>query len=63
MGKTNSAEAAPGTIRGDLGIDLQLNMVHGSDSLENAKKEISIFFRPEEIMDYSREMDKWITGS
>jgi nucleoside-diphosphate kinase len=38
-------------------------MVHGSDSLENAKKEISIFFRPEEIMDYSREMDKWITGS
>jgi nucleoside-diphosphate kinase len=63
MGKTNSAEAAPGTIRGDLGIDLQLNMVHGSDSLENAIKEISIFFRPEEIMDYSRDMDKWITGS
>jgi nucleoside-diphosphate kinase len=63
MGKTNSAEAAPGTIRGDLGIDLQLNMVHGSDSMENARKEISIFFQPEEIMDYSRDMDKWITGS
>jgi nucleoside-diphosphate kinase len=63
MGKTNAAEAAPGTIRGDLAIDLQQNLVHGSDSLENAKKEISIFFSDKELMNYRRAMDKWITGS
>lgn len=63
MGKTNSAEAAPGTIRGDFGIDLQLNMVHGSDSPENARKEISIFFSDDEVMNYSRDIDRWITGS
>jgi nucleoside-diphosphate kinase len=63
MGKTNAAEAAPGTIRGDFAIDLQQNLVHGSDSLENAKKEISIFFSEKELMNYRRAMDKWITGS
>jgi nucleoside-diphosphate kinase len=63
MGKTNSAEALPGTIRGDFGIDLQLNMVHGSDSPENAEKEVSIFFNENELMDYSRDIDRWITGS
>jgi len=63
MGKTNAAEAAPGTIRGDFGIDLQQNLVHGSDSLENAQKEISIFFTEKEIMNYSRAIDKWISGS
>jgi nucleoside-diphosphate kinase len=62
MGKTNAAEAAPGTIRGDFAIDLQQNLVHGSDSLENAKKEISIFFSEKEIMNYRRAMDKWISG-
>ena len=63
MGKTNSAEALPGTIRGDYGIDIQHNLVHGSDSVENAAKEIAIFFNPEEIVPYCREMDRWITGS
>jgi nucleoside-diphosphate kinase len=63
MGSTNAAKAAPGTIRGDFGIDLQQNLVHGSDSLENAAKEIAIFFKPEEIVGYSRDMDRWITGS
>jgi nucleoside-diphosphate kinase len=63
MGKTNAAEAAPGTIRGDFAIDLQQNLVHGSDSLENAKKEISIFFSEKELMNYRRSMDKWISGS
>lgn len=63
MGSTNAAKAAPGTIRGDFGIDLQQNLVHGSDSLENAAKEISIFFKPEEILNYSRDIDRWITVS
>lgn len=63
MGETNSAKASPGTIRGDFGIDLQYNLVHGSDSVENAAKEISIFFSPEEIFKYSRDIDRWVTGS
>ena len=63
MGATDSAKAAAGTIRGDLGIDLQQNLVHGSDSLENAAREISIFFTPQEITDYKRDIDIWITES
>jgi nucleoside-diphosphate kinase len=62
MGSTDAAKAAPGTIRGDFGIDLQLNLVHGSDSVENAAKEINIFFKPEEILSYERAVDPWITG-
>ena len=60
MGETNSAKASPGTIRGDYGIDLQYNLVHGSDSLENASKEIDLFFSAEEIFNYGRELDTWI---
>ena len=63
MGETNSAKASPGTIGGDYGIDLQYNLVHGSDSLENAAKEINIFFLPEEILNYPRDIDRWVTGS
>ena len=44
MGTTNPAEAAPGTIRGDFGTELTENLVHGSDSLESAEREIAIFF-------------------
>ena len=63
MGETNSAKASPGTIRGDFGLDLQQNLIHGSDSIENAGKEISIFFSPQEIYTYTRDIDKWITES
>lgn len=49
MGSTNSKEAASGTIRAAFGTDVQKNAVHGSDSVENAKKEISFFFKPSEI--------------
>jgi nucleoside-diphosphate kinase len=63
MGDTNAAKAQAGTVRGDFGIDLQQNLVHGSDSLENAAKEISIFFTDKEIMNYKRDIDRWITGS
>ncbi|HXZ30563.1 MAG TPA: nucleoside-diphosphate kinase [Dehalococcoidia bacterium] len=60
MGETDPAKAPGGTIRGDFGIDVGHNLVHGSDSPENASKEIELFFSPEEILDYKRELDTWI---
>jgi nucleoside-diphosphate kinase len=60
MGETDPAKAQPGTIRGDFGIDIGHNLVHGSDSLENAAKEIDLFFSAEEIFNYDRELDTWI---
>lgn len=60
MGATNPAEAASGTIRGDLAVEIGRNLIHGSDSLENAEKEIALFFRPDEIVSWSREADRWI---
>jgi nucleoside-diphosphate kinase len=60
MGETDPAKAASGTVRGDLGIDMGHNLVHGSDSLENASKEIDLFFSTGEIFDYDRELDTWI---
>jgi len=60
MGETDPAKAHGGTIRGDFGIDIGHNLVHGSDSLENASKEIDLFFSAEEIFNYDRELDTWI---
>jgi nucleoside-diphosphate kinase len=50
MGATDSVKAAPGSIRGDFGLDIQQNLVHGSDSPENAEREIDLFFSPKEIL-------------
>ena len=61
MGGTDPTEADSGTIRGDFGIDIGHNLVHGSDSLENASGEIDLFFSPEEMLDYDRDIDKWIS--
>lgn len=52
VGATNCRKAAPGTIRGDFGMSGQENIVHASDSPENAAIEIARFFKPEEIFDY-----------
>ena len=60
MGETDPAKAPGGTIRGDLGIDVGHNLVHGSDSSENACREIDLFFSAEEIFDYDRELDTWL---
>lgn len=60
MGITNPAEAAPGTIRGDFGMEIGRNLVHGSDIPENAKDEVELFFRPEELVDWQRNSDAWI---
>jgi nucleoside-diphosphate kinase len=62
MGETDPAKAKPGTIRGDFGVDISHNVIHGSDSVESALKEIELFFSPEEIFDYKRDIDKWIVG-
>ena len=60
MGETSSAVAAPGTIRGDLALDIGRNLVHGSDSLGSAQREVGLFFSAEEILDYTRSTDPWI---
>jgi len=61
MGATDPLQAAPGTIRGDLALDIGRNLVHGSDSPETAQREISLFFREDEILSYRRAVDDWIT--
>ena len=53
-GATNSRKAAPGTIRGDFGMSGQENIIHASDSPENAAIEVARFFRQEEVFDYGR---------
>ncbi len=62
MGKTNPLEAAPGTIRGDYGLSVTMNLIHGSDSPETSAREIPIFFSPEEILDYGMTDDHWTGG-
>ena len=63
MGITDPQKAAPGTIRGDLAASIGNNLIHGSDSGESACREIDLFFAPDEIVDYSREIDRWIIES
>jgi len=60
MGATNPLVAALGTIRGDFGMDIGRNVVHSSDSLESAARELGLFFAPGEIIEYKRALDKWI---
>lgn len=60
MGATNAAVAAPGTIRGDFAVEIGRNLVHGSDGLESAAREVSLFFKPEELVNWKRETDLWI---
>ncbi len=60
MGKTNPMDAAPGTMRGDLALDMGRNIIHGSDSPESAAREIDLFFSPDELVDYQRAVDPWV---
>ncbi|HZK24766.1 MAG TPA: nucleoside-diphosphate kinase [Oscillospiraceae bacterium] len=62
MGKTNPAEAAPGTIRGDLAMYMGNNVVHGSDSPDSATREINLFFTTDELVDYKKATDFWLNG-
>jgi len=61
-GVTNGREAAPGTIRGDFSVSNQQNIVHASDSVENAAIELRRFFRPEEVFDYTSGAFDYIYG-
>jgi len=60
VGATNPAEALPGTIRGDYGLEVGRNVIHASDSPESAEREISLFFKPDEILEYKRIDEDWL---
>ena len=60
MGVTDPKKAVPGTIRGDFGLDIGRNLVHGSDSPENAVTELALFFRDDELVSYNRNVEPWI---
>lgn len=61
MGETDPVKAKAGTIRGDFGLDIQHNLIHGSDSAENASEEINLFFSTEEILDYHKDVNRWVS--
>ena len=62
MGKTDGAKSPPGTIRGDYGISVQNNLIHGSDSLDNAKLEIGLWFKADELVAYQSVDSAWVAG-
>lgn len=62
MGATNPIDADQGTIRGDFGLHVGRNMIHGSDSLTSAEREISQFFTEEEITNYTKVDEDWLYG-
>jgi nucleoside-diphosphate kinase len=60
VGATRPHEAAPGSIRGDLAVETAQNLVHASDGPETAAAELELWFRPEEVLGYAREIDRWV---
>ena len=60
IGSTNPSEATPGTIRGDLGLTVGRNIIHGSDSVEAATKEINLWFNTDELSDYEQPRNPWL---
>ncbi len=60
VGATNPAEAAPGSIRADFGMERGRNLVHASDSPESGAREIALFFQPSELIDWDRDIDRWV---
>lgn len=60
MGSTRPREAAPGTIRHDFALDVGRNLTHASDSPENGEAEIALWFKPDELVQWQREIDRWI---
>ncbi len=61
-GATRPHEAAPGSIRGDFALETGQNLVHASDTPESAARELALWFRPEELLDYDRSVDAWVAG-
>ncbi len=60
MGATRPIEAAPGSVRHDFALEVGRNLTHASDSPENGKKEIELWFKPEELVSWSRAVDEWV---
>ena len=60
MGATFGSKAEPGTIRGDFGLSNSFNLIHGSDGPETARHELSLFFEPDELLDYERAVEGWV---
>ena len=63
IGATNGRAAAPGTIRGDYGSSRQMNMIHGSDSVESANREINIYFQADEICSFNVALGSWLCAA
>jgi nucleoside-diphosphate kinase len=63
MGPTDGTKAPPATVRGDFALSVQNNLVHGSDSVENAQAEIGLWFRPEELVSFQPTDAAWIEAS
>ena len=62
MGATDPQKAVPGTLRGDLALDIGQNLVHGSDGPESAERELSLFFAPGDLVRYERAIDTWLVA-
>ncbi len=60
IGATNPLTAEPGTIRGDYGANIGRNIIHGSDAIETAQTEITLWFNPEELVDWKSSLTSWI---
>ncbi len=60
MGATFGSKAAPGTIRGDFGVSNSFNLIHGSDSPEAAERELKLFFKSGEVLDFGRAVEQWV---
>lgn len=60
MGSTRPTEAAPGSLRHDFALEVGRNLTHASDSVENGANEVALWFKPEELVDWSREVDRWV---
>ena len=61
VGATNPVKAAPGTIRGDFGVNIGRNLIHASDSPENGQNEVALFFAADELISAERSIDQWVT--
>lgn len=60
MGATFGSNAEPGTIRGDFGVSNSFNLIHGSDSAESAARELSLFFKSDELLDWTPTIQSWV---
>lgn len=60
MGSTRPTEAAPGSLRHDFALEVGRNLTHASDSVENGENEVSLWFKPEELVEWKREVDRWV---